>query len=433
MRGSAEMANTSKGAGKKNRQQGSPPELPTGPWDFLKWAVDVIPEQTKFVLGGVVVFAAAALILGWIRDYSLWTVLGIAFAIIVLGLIVGALSAVSARSKRGLGSFLGWALSILLVVVLCLIISSAFFGVPASGAVIISRLLRSADPLTNQSSGSHPVIINSGDRVGLESLERALREEPSERDPYQRVLDLSKRPELELKGTLELPRGARGYLVASTLRIDGGAIVTNGSDLTIEVNNLIADSGTLKSFLNPETPLPGAPGASGGRIRLIVHGNISGRLVVDLRGQRGADGQAGQNGAKGPKGAPGDNASSGTFDCSRGAGRGRDGGMGVAGGNGADGLAGGNGGVLVVSARDLRVAKDVIGSPDVRGGAGGTGGAAGIGGPGGDGGDGGGPRGWCQGSGPSGSTGPKGPDGRAGGPGPRGAEGQVRFESLAAV
>jgi hypothetical protein len=43
---------------------------PGTPVGFLKWALRVIPAQTKLVLGGVVIFAAASLVLGWTRDFS---------------------------------------------------------------------------------------------------------------------------------------------------------------------------------------------------------------------------------------------------------------------------------------------------------------------------------------------------------------------------
>src|ERR1700680_3177899 len=78
------------------------------PAEFIRWAARIVPGPTKFVLGGVIVFAGVVLILGWVRSYSLWTVVGIAIVIVVLGLVVGALSSLSASSRKlfGVGSFL---------------------------------------------------------------------------------------------------------------------------------------------------------------------------------------------------------------------------------------------------------------------------------------------------------------------------------------
>jgi hypothetical protein len=407
----------------------SQPSVDFGPSGFFEWAAKVAPKQTVFVAGGVLVFAGAALILGWMRGYSLWTVLGLAIVIVVLGLVVGALSSLSASSKNllGVGSFLAWSLAIYFVAILVLMLSSVFFGVPAAGALLMSRLLATTEPLTRLTSAAPTVIIKPGETATLDSLPPQLTEEPTQRDLFKRVQEISTKPDLDVKGTLTIGAGQRAYIVASTLRLSHGAIVTNGADVTIEVNNFISDRGALKSFSNPEMPQRAAAGSSGGKITLIVHGDMTGRLVADLRGQNGADGAAGRAGGKGPKGARGDNASSGPVDCSRGAGRGGTGGQGEVGGDGANGFAGGPGGILIVQATNVDAAKAVIGEADVRGGAGGAGGAGGPGGPGGDGGDGGSPVGWCRGGGPNGAQGPKGPDGKAGHPGAAGADGQVRF------
>lgn len=416
-------------AGKSKMTKSSPPSGDFGPVGFFTWAAKVAPKQTVFVAGGTIVFAGAALVLGWTRSYSLWTVLGIAIFIVVLGLVVGALASLSAVSKNlvGVGSFLAWALAMLFVATLVLIVSSVFFGMPAAGALLMSRLLATTEPLTRVAAAAPPVVIKAGEITTLSSLGPQLTEEPTQRDLFKRIQEIAKRPELDIEGTLTIGAGQRAYIVASTLRLSAGNIITNGADVTIEVNNFISDRGSLRSFADPETPPRAAAGSSGGKITLIVHGDVTGRLLTDLRGQNGADGPAGRTGGKGPKGARGDNASSGPVDCSHGAGRGGTGGQGEAGGDGANGFAGGGGGILIVQTADSDVARTVIGDADVRGGAGGAGGAGGPGGPGGDGGDGGSPVGWCQGGGPNGAQGPKGPDGKTGHLGATGANGQMRF------
>ena len=406
----------------------------TSPGGFIRWALTVVPAQTRFVLSSVLVFAAVALILSWVRSFSLWTVTGLAILVIVFALIVTALSStVSSKNILGVGSFLAWGISILFISVLVLIISSTFFGHPLAGALLMSHILATSEPLTQLPSPSTPIFINPGDAVPLASLPQEIREEPSEQDLLSRVQAISKRPPLNIGGMLTLSTGERRFIVASTLRLEGGTIVTNGADLTIEVNNLFADNGSIKAFENLDASHPGVPGLDGGRVLLIVHGTITGRLGADLRGQKGANGATGLDGAKGSKGAKGDNAASGVFDCQRGAGRGGQGGPGGQGGDAKDGLAGGRGGILIVRATNIEAARSVIGLANVAGGPGGSGGAPGKGGPGGDGGDGGSPVGLCSGAGPNGAEGPHGADGAPGKTGAAGAAGEVRFEPLPSV
>src|ERR1700733_15195254 len=105
----------------------SPPQV-NSPIEFIFWALRIIPRQTKFVLSGLVVLAAASLVLSWARQFSLWTTIGVAVIIIVFGLVVATLSAFINAERSGLlGGFLAWALALLFVAVLILLVTSAFF------------------------------------------------------------------------------------------------------------------------------------------------------------------------------------------------------------------------------------------------------------------------------------------------------------------
>lgn len=401
--------------------------LPAG---FIQWAMRVVPAQTKFVVGGGVVFAVASLVLGWVSAYSLATTLEIAVIIIIFGALV---SALSATGKSAVGSFLTWGLAVIFLGVLILFTSAAFFGVPQAGTLIVSRVLGSYEPLTRLTSSQPAITIPSSTTASIGSLAQEVRDEPTERDPRDIVQDLAHRPPLDIEGRLELSSPSeRRILAVSTLRLANGTIVTNGGDLTIETNNLMSDNGSIRAFANPAIPSTDSRGTNGGRVSLIVYGTMSGGLTVDLQGQNGAQGRTGEEGIKGQKGAAGANAASGLVDCQRGAERGGKGGTGEPGSNGGDGYSGGNGGVLIVRTGDIERAKRVIGDAMVDGGSGGPGGPGGKGGPGGDGGDGGSPVGLCSGKGPNGPAGEQGPSGVAGKDGPKGAAGSVRFEPLQA-
>jgi hypothetical protein len=405
---------------------------PTPEW-FLSWAIRVIPAQTKFVLSGVIVFAGTALVLGWTSRLSISLTFSIAVLILVFGLVASAISA-APKALTGVGGFLAWALAILFVALLVLLLTSAFFGTPPAGARLLARVLGSSEILTQIRSSARPIIIETGQIEAFSSLPRELRTEPSRTDIPARIQELATLPELIIRGTLQMTSpGEKRVLSASTLRFDGGTLLTNGGDLVIEVNNLVADNGSIRAFDNPEVAQPNASGRSAGRVTLIVHGTISGGLSVDLRGGRGGDGASGVDGGKGPKGQRGANAASGLFDCQRGAGSGGRGGQGQAGSDGKPGFAGGKGGLLIVRAADVEAAKRVIGTPLVAGGKGGNGGVPGRGGEGGDGGDGGSPVGLCSGGGPTGPQGERGSSGQPGRPGQEGDPGSFTFTSLASV
>ena len=414
------------------------PQAPLDPKDFnfaspagvLKRSLQIIPRQTQFVLAGVIVFAGAAVVLGWMRGYSINLTVSVLFLILFAGFLATALSHVPARAYTGVGGFLAWAFSVLLVAVLFLILTSIFFGWPGPGAALAARLL-GTEILTSLPSSAAPITLPTDEVRLVSNLPPIARDEPDGLDRVKQVQILASRPELLLKGTLEMAAGEKRVLVASTLNLQGGTITTNGGDLTIIVNNLRSDNGTIRAFANPSASSPGQAGKSGGHVGLVVYGAITGRLAVDLQGQNGADGTPGTNGKAGSKGAGGANGASSAVDCKRGPEKGKTGGSGTPGMDGGQGYAGGAGGVLVIQTANVDAVQRVIGTPQLDGGLGGSGGQGGTGGPGGPGGDGGGPNGWCHGNGPQGDQGAPGGNGKTGPKAADGTSGSFHVEQIA--
>src|SRR5262245_13790430 len=113
----------------KTSSRSSSAITPPTPEGLLSWAARVIPAQAKFVLSGVIVFAGAALVLGWTNRFSISLTFSIAVLILVFGLVASAISA-APKVLTGVGGFLAWALASLFVVLLVLLLTSAFFGIP---------------------------------------------------------------------------------------------------------------------------------------------------------------------------------------------------------------------------------------------------------------------------------------------------------------
>ncbi|NTB87710.1 collagen-like triple helix repeat-containing protein [Agrobacterium tumefaciens] len=388
--------------------------------EFLNLAYSKVPRQTGVALAGTVLFALAALVLGWIKDYGLGLTLAVVIAILILG-VVG--SAVATVAVKGAGKFLTWAISALFILVLTLCITSVFFGWPKNGAIFIARLT-GAPIILSQITPSEPAIsIASSRTVAIQDLVDSVRRPVKGTDETSRAEELSARPRLNVSGTLEMAAGESRTLALSTLNLNDGQIVTNGGDLLIEVNDLISDNGTIRSFPDPIKAATQGEGKSGGKVTIVVHNEITGRLNVQLLGQNGANGADGAKGGTGGKGASGDNSASGVVDCRRGPGRGRTGSSGLAGGTAQNGFKGGDGGILEIRAPSGVSVDDAIVSK-LSPGRGGSPGKPGEGGDGGPGGDGGGSSGLCRGEGSTGETGPKGPEGQAGIAGPDGNPGQ---------
>lgn len=95
------------------------------------------------------------------------------------------------------------------------------------------------------------------------------------------------------------------YLVVNRLILSReGRIITQGSDLRIEANEILSDDGIIEPFESNVPALPGMPGRSGGTITILAKSG-RGTLFINGRGQNGGhgiDGPAGRPGKPGKEG-----------------------------------------------------------------------------------------------------------------------------------
>jgi hypothetical protein len=368
------------------------------------------PKATRFLFAGYTALALAAVVLSWQKAPG--TLVPVAIGIIVLSTVVVLLVRAVPNSSTVAGNTLLWIMLSSIIVMELLFISSAFFGVPERGGVILARLLNSPDlALTSQSSGT--IVIDANSSRWPSDAEQVL-DIPGDR--FDRVNALSHRPSVTIRGASVV--SASAIIAVNILDLQNGTIVTNGSDVTIEAVKVLSSRGSIRSFEAPPAQPPSHPGPSGGRVTLVVYDKIVGRLNIDLAGSSGGAGNPGKVGAAGANGGPGENSSQGLFGCNHGGGSG---GTGLPGGHGGDGEAGapgGDGGTLAIQAKDPDVILRSI-SFTAKAGAGGPGGPGGQGGSGGRGGPGGHGGGYCGG----GQGGPDGPPGEPGHQGPAGSSG----------
>jgi hypothetical protein len=114
------------------------------PMEIIRLGLRHAPLASKFVLGALVVFAAATVILSW--GHSLNSLIPAASAILVVGLLVALLARAVQWARIGwLGDALAIALVALVLGITCLFISSAFFGVPHQGAALLAALINLPD------------------------------------------------------------------------------------------------------------------------------------------------------------------------------------------------------------------------------------------------------------------------------------------------
>ena len=245
-----------------------------------------------------------------------------------------------------------------------------------------------------------------------------------------RIDEMRQRPPLMIEGaTIVFDGKTPARIATSRLTLRSASLITNGADLEIEVETLVADNSEIRSFLLTDSAPAKGAGRDGGKVRLIVHGLQRGVLRVDLEGQAGAAGAPGRAGQNGGGGAKGADARSAGGQCQAQAGAGAQGAPGGAGGNGENGGPGGGGGKCTFVARDMAVASRHV-EFTAEGGRGGAAGPAGPGGEGGGGGLGGEPAGVCIGAGPAGARGANGQAGAAGQPGAAGPAGAMRTMTL---
>ncbi|HTR24378.1 MAG TPA: collagen-like protein [Terriglobales bacterium] len=344
-------------------------------------------------------------------------------AIVVVGVIAVVASWILKSGHLGrIGNFFAWAIVILFVIATALFVTSIFFGVPSRGSILVARVFNDVDFMST--SGQTNLAITTPTTFGAFPTEYREWQAPTGGDIFDRTSALTYLGTLTIENATVLNASDRPrQLYAHTLVLRGATLQTDGGDLAIEVVNLVADGGTIRSFDNSSALPTNSHGRSGGTVTLTVLGHVSGRLRVDLRGQAGAPGRDGTIGGPGGPGQPGDNAAMSLLGCARGGGNGGAGSPGQPGQPGSNGANGGAGGKLVVKAADVAAVRAAI-LFTAAGGPGGEGGRGGPGGPGGPGGLGGGGTGLCSG-GQRGADGPQGPRGQDGRPGTAGEDGDL--------
>jgi hypothetical protein len=392
------------------------------PSGLFNKGMEFVPGPTKLVLGALVVFAAASIILAWARGLDV--LIPVVIAIIVVGLVVALLPIAIRSARMGyLGEILAASLVVLFIATLCLFLSAAFFGTPQGGALILSHWLSAPELLPEQKSSGEPFAVSGAKPfTDLPSIMQMPIEDKVHR--IDRVIAIRNQPDLVLDGasiTLSGPDDKR-VLSVRRLSLKNSNIVTNGGSLTIEADEVMSNGGNIISFVDGTTAPEGINGRSGGELTLRVDGGLQGILTVNLRGENGGDGKPGAAARAGAAGVEGSHSSSGAFDCSSGPGRGTNGQPGLSGGDGGAGGKGGSGGTMIlVAANPTAILSSIVFHNE--GGSPGKGGAAGIGGAGGPGGGGGASGGYCSGRGQSGDAGQPGPPGKAGASGAASAAG----------
>lgn len=307
--------------------------------------------------------------------------------------------------------------------------SAAYYRYPAFAARYLARMTGKPGFLPAPTSAVERVD-RSNWAQNASRIPASLQAPLTERGEIMRIDELRQRPELVVDGAMlvfDADKPAR--IAASKLTLRDSAMLTHGADLDIEVETLVVENGQIRSFAPDEKPPAQGAGRDAGKVRLRVHGRMSGVLRVDLGGQPGAPGVAGRPGAAGQAGAKGADAVSAPERCVTPAAAGAAGGAGGKGGDGGDGASGGAGGQLTFLAKDPSEARAHL-EFAAEGGKGGAAGPGGPGGEGGPGGPGGAPAGLCMGDGQPGPRGPSGPAGLPGKAGADGAAGALRTLGL---
>lgn len=307
--------------------------------------------------------------------------------------------------------------------------SAAYYRYPPFAARFLARATGKAGFLPPPSTAIERVDRSNWPQ-NASKIPESLQAPLTETGEIMRIDELRQRPALMIDGaTIVFDPDKPVRIAASKLTLRDSTLVTHGADLDIEVETLVIENGEVRAFRTSDKPPAQGAGRDAGKLRLRVHGRISGVLRVDLGGQGGAPGAPGRPGAVGAPGAKGADAVSAPERCVTPAAPGAAGGPGGKGGDGGDGASGGAGGEFTLFAKDGGEARAHV-EFTAEGGKGGAAGAAGPGGEGGPGGPGGAPAGLCIGDGQPGPRGPAGLAGQPGKPGANGAAGALRTLGL---
>jgi len=333
----------------------------------------------------------------------------------------------AARSRRFADT--ATALVVIVAAVALLAGSAAYYRYPPFAARLLARLTDKPGFLPSPTTALERVDRSNWPQ-SASKISDSLQTPLSATTEMMRIDELRQRPALLVDGaTLVFDPDKPARIATSKLTLRDSTLLTHGADLDIEVETLVIENGEIRAFRSTEKPPTQGAGRDAGKVRLRVHGVITGVLRIDLGGQPGAAGASGGPGAVGAPGAKGADASSAADHCVKPAAPGAPGGPGGKGGDGGDGASGGAGGQFTIFAKTPSEAASHIefAAEGGRGGAAGPGGPAGEGGPGGPGGA---PAGLCMGDGQAGPRGPAGAAGQAGKPGANGAAGAMRTLGL---
>lgn len=109
------------------------------PLSVITFGLKEAPLASKFMLGGLVVFAGGFIVLSWGKDLS--NLIPAALGILIVGLLVALLAAAVTRTRLGwLGDLLAIALVAFVIGIMGLFVSSAFFGNPPRGALLLKSI-----------------------------------------------------------------------------------------------------------------------------------------------------------------------------------------------------------------------------------------------------------------------------------------------------
>lgn len=191
----------------------------------------------------------------------------------------------------------------------------------------------------------------------------------------------------------------------------GARFITNGANIRLEIKELISEDALITTFEPDVVAKARTAGRHGGHLEIHI-GKATGKLKIELRGEKGGEGAPGKSPDITLKGPPGNEGPSFSFLTGGGGLAGSPGGRGAPGFPGENGFSGGNSGSAYIKINDD---KDFVLELSRLPGAGGSPGAGGQGGSGGDGGLGGlGINLMRHATGASGPQGPQGPSGAIG-------------------
>ena len=407
------------------------------PIAFVEKAIIAVPA-VRFALGVGGIGAIVAIVAGFRLDYRV-AIFGtlIVFALMFLLVLFANLTKTAKKNLYGPTMFVTWAFLLMVIATTFFIMTCFFFKWP-----------RSLDFEVPASTVSLTAVDENLRLADLPGASRILPDRTS--SPANLAKAIRESPSLSLtRSTLDLEDvETSAVFVFSKLEIgQNSKIVLYNRDVTFVVDELVAGGGRIVAFddMAPaigghgvDAAAIGQPGGSGGAafsagsVRLVVLGQIRGKLNVDLSGPAGGAGGRGAQGAVGRPGPAGANGQDqrgllGGGGCLRGGSPGGSGARGQQGAPGGDGGRGGNGGnITILAMADAVVRNDLVSfeSQGGKGGVPGFGGSGGVGGPGGPGGQ---RSRFCSG-GPDGQRGDQGPPGQEGNRGEPGNEGQMTIE-----